>query len=581
MTRARDLADSADKDIAGTLTLDAVNASGVITGLTVEATGDTAAGDNAALGYTAAEGLVLTGQGSTNDVTIKNDADAVVLQVPTGTTNVNVIGSLDVATNAVIDGTALVTGVLTTTAATVHNGGITLPDDAIAKFGGSADLQIWHDSSDAQSYIADLGTGNLNITSNGTGVNINKGETENMATFAIDGAVTLYHNNVATFATNSSGIQLGANDGTSILRAGGANTHLTLGAMGSAGTIKFGAGASNGTIGGTKMTLASTGLSITGTLATGGNVGVGVAASGTTPLTVAANSSGNNLQLTGRSGDGFAFIQYRNSANNATNAEIGVSDAKNMQIYTNGTERMRITSGGTVGFGTTSPSSDSKVTISNGGAQGVEVRANSSRIEYMHYNRSANAYMPVRNNGLNFEWYLQNGAKMALDGSGNLLVGKTAASDTTAGFQITGGNVVTVGNGSGFTYQVNDGSAFKWRVNANGGVYNFSSNNVNLSDQREKKNIEALGAQWDAVKAWSVKEFHYNEDENSDAKKVGVIAQDVETNHPNLVTDFELSEDKTRKAVKEQQLMWLAIKALQEAQARIETLETKVAALEG
>ena len=123
MTRARDLADSADKDIAGTLTLDAVNASGVITGLTVEATGDTAAGDNAAMGYTAAEGLILTGQGSTGDITIKNDADAVVLQVPTGTTNVNVIGSIDVATNAVIDGTGLVTGVLTTTAATVFNGG--------------------------------------------------------------------------------------------------------------------------------------------------------------------------------------------------------------------------------------------------------------------------------------------------------------------------------------------------------------------------------------------------------------------------------------------------------------------------
>jgi len=37
-----------------------------------EATGDTAAGDNAAMGYTAAEGLILTGQGSTNDVTVFN-----------------------------------------------------------------------------------------------------------------------------------------------------------------------------------------------------------------------------------------------------------------------------------------------------------------------------------------------------------------------------------------------------------------------------------------------------------------------------------------------------------------------------
>ena len=72
----------------------AITTTGVITGGTVEATTDTAAGDNAAIGYTAAEGLILTGQGSTNDVTIKNDADADVLEIPTGTTNVTVVGSI-------------------------------------------------------------------------------------------------------------------------------------------------------------------------------------------------------------------------------------------------------------------------------------------------------------------------------------------------------------------------------------------------------------------------------------------------------------------------------------------------------
>ena len=59
--------------------------------------GDTAAGDDAAMGYTAAEGLILTGQGSTNDVTIKNDADADVLEIPTGTVNVTMAGDLTVA----------------------------------------------------------------------------------------------------------------------------------------------------------------------------------------------------------------------------------------------------------------------------------------------------------------------------------------------------------------------------------------------------------------------------------------------------------------------------------------------------
>ena len=48
---------------------------------------DTAAGDTGGLGFTSAEGLILTGQGSTNDVTIKNDADADVAVIPTGTTN--------------------------------------------------------------------------------------------------------------------------------------------------------------------------------------------------------------------------------------------------------------------------------------------------------------------------------------------------------------------------------------------------------------------------------------------------------------------------------------------------------------
>ena len=64
-----------------------LDVAGDITGSTLNADGDTSAGDAAAIGFTAAEGLILTGQGSTNDVTIKNDADADVAVIPTGTTN--------------------------------------------------------------------------------------------------------------------------------------------------------------------------------------------------------------------------------------------------------------------------------------------------------------------------------------------------------------------------------------------------------------------------------------------------------------------------------------------------------------
>ena len=75
--------------------------SGDITGSTLNADGDTAAGDNAAIGYTAAEGLILTGQGSTNDVTIKNDADTEVMGVATGATVVDFASGPTVADVAI------------------------------------------------------------------------------------------------------------------------------------------------------------------------------------------------------------------------------------------------------------------------------------------------------------------------------------------------------------------------------------------------------------------------------------------------------------------------------------------------
>ena len=85
----------ASPTFTGTVNAATITATGVITGLTLEATGDTAAGDNAAIGYTATEGLIVTGQGSTNDITIKNDADAAVLSIPTGTTNIAVAGNIE------------------------------------------------------------------------------------------------------------------------------------------------------------------------------------------------------------------------------------------------------------------------------------------------------------------------------------------------------------------------------------------------------------------------------------------------------------------------------------------------------
>ena len=77
---------------AQALTATTLDVVGDITGATLNADGDTSAGDNAAIGYTAAEGLILTGQGSTNDITIKRDDDTAVLEVATGQSDIEVTG---------------------------------------------------------------------------------------------------------------------------------------------------------------------------------------------------------------------------------------------------------------------------------------------------------------------------------------------------------------------------------------------------------------------------------------------------------------------------------------------------------
>ena len=85
-------------DAISNLALATITASGDITSSgTFNVLGDTAASDKAAMGYTSAEGLILTGQGSTNDLTIKNDADEDVIEIPTGGKNVTIAGKLSVA----------------------------------------------------------------------------------------------------------------------------------------------------------------------------------------------------------------------------------------------------------------------------------------------------------------------------------------------------------------------------------------------------------------------------------------------------------------------------------------------------
>ena len=175
-----------------------------------------------------------------------------------------------------------------------------------------------------------------------------------------------------------------------------------------------------------------------------------------------------------------------------------------------------------------------------------------------------------------------NAERIRINSSGTLLVGKSNSATNLTGLEVHGSGSVFSSISSGNTYHVKNttNNVFTFYVGYTGGVINYQANNVNLSDEREKKNIEPLESKWDSVKSWSLKTFHYNHQADESIKNYGVIAQDVEQTNPEAIDVYQKDEDTERKGVKEQQMMWMAIKALQEAQTRIETLETRIAALE-
>lgn len=84
-------------------------------------------------------------------------------------------------------------------------GHLNFGDNIKSQYGAGTDLQIYHDASN--SYIKDAGTGSLRLSA--TAIELMKVDTsELMASFAQDGAVTLYYDNAVKLATTSTGIDV-------------------------------------------------------------------------------------------------------------------------------------------------------------------------------------------------------------------------------------------------------------------------------------------------------------------------------------------------------------------------------------
>ena len=149
------------------------------------------------------------------------------------------------------------------------------------------------------------------------------------------------------------------------------------------------------------------------------------------------------------------------------------------------------------------------------------------------------------------------------------------------------------GTGGAAVFHARRGGSTKSEIEENGDYLSATGSYGTISDERLKEHIIDSGSQWNDVRAMRIRKFSFIEDETDGPTQLGVIAQELEASgmgglvktHADVDSDDnpKLDEDGNPtdfKSVKLSILYMKAVKALQEAMERIESLESRIEALE-
>jgi len=134
-------------------------------------------------------------------------------------------------------------------------------------------------------------------------------------------------------------------------------------------------------------------------------------------------------------------------------------------------------------------------------------------------------------------------------------------------------------------YQAVDTSTTRAEIRSNGGLANYSANNVNLSDRREKTNFSPAKSYLDVICAIPVQTFNYVDQnlEQDPGLTLGVVAQDVQSVAPEMVMESNWGTEENprmRLSIYQTDLQYALMKCIQEQQALITQLTDRIAALE-
>lgn len=364
------------------------------------------------------------------------------------------------------------------------------------------------------------------------------------------------------------------------------------------------------------------------TINTSQNVGVGTSS----PLTPLHVVGAINSQRTGVS-------QYTRMFNNAGTATF-ISDNQASGTYTgfdfqglstaSGTPVTYVTidGSGNLGVGTTTPdvfsrgygrvlgvsSSSTNAAFEVNGATGtnsyIDMGINSTRAFGLQTDGTYGIVQTITSIPLLFS--TNNTERARFDNSGVLLVNRTSYSSgitSACKFQVlgTGGDwssVIENSNGTSpyglvvkfsgaspnntsypFLYAL-DTTSVRFFVYSNGGIANYSGNNTNLSDRREKTNFAPAGDYLAKICAIPVQTFNYIDQnlEEDDGLTLGVVAQDVQEIAPELVTESNWGteeEPKMRLSIYQTDLQYALMKSIQELKAIVDAQAAEIAALKG
>lgn len=311
----------------------------------------------------------------------------------------------------------------------------------------------------------------------------------------------------------------------------------------------------------------------------------------TTPSTVAATTLTTSSTVTLLSGTANG-VAYLNGSKVLTTGSALVFDGTNL------------------GIGTTAPTSKldiafGNVTISNS--------TNSPYINFVENTTRSQSLARITMDQLsgtsgNLLFSTTTGGTLSerarIDSSGNLLVGLTSVfNGTTSPLQVSTGaanQVLSLRNTSATPYGIyayysaaspnntsseflycNDSGGLKMSVRSNGGIANYSANNVNLSDRREKTNFAPAKSYLDVICAIPVQTYNYigQNMEDDDGLTLGIVAQDVQAVAPELVMESNWGtkeEPKMRLSIYQTDLQYALMKCIQEQQALIQSLTARL-----